>query len=76
MGRLVINNDDNDNKNYYEVLEITPEIEQQEMHSAYMQAKNAYSIDFVTDPADPTKTIAEKTYLFTYVPSISYNFKF
>jgi len=45
------------------------------IYNAYGQ-KNAYSIDFVEDPNDPTKTIAEKTYLFTYIPSISYNFKF
>jgi len=38
--------------------------------------KNAYTIDFEEDPNDPTKTVAIKTYLFTYIPSISYNFKF
>jgi hypothetical protein len=45
------------------------------IYNAYGR-KNAYTIDFVEDPNDPTKTIAEKTYLFTYIPSISYNFKF
>ena len=45
------------------------------IYNAYGQ-KNAFTIDFVEDPNDPTKTIAEKTYLFTYIPSISYNFKF
>ncbi len=45
------------------------------IYNAYGQ-KNAYTIDFIEDPNDPTKTIAEKTYLFTYIPSISYNFKF
>ena len=45
------------------------------LYNAYGQ-KNAYTIDFIKDPNDPTKTIAEKTYLFTYIPSISYNFKF
>lgn len=45
------------------------------LYNAYGQ-KNAYTIDFIEDPNDPTKTIAEKTYLFTYIPSISYNFKF
>ena len=45
------------------------------VYNAYGQ-KNAFTIDFVEDPNDPTKTIAEKTYLFTYIPSISYNFKF
>ncbi len=38
--------------------------------------KNAYTIEFEVDPKDPTKTQAVKTYLFTYIPSISYNFKF
>lgn len=45
------------------------------LYNAYGR-KNAYTIDFIEDPNDPTKTIAEKTYLFTYIPSISYNFKF
>ncbi|MCW5908284.1 MAG: TonB-dependent receptor [Chitinophagales bacterium] len=36
--------------------------------------KNAYSIDFKVD--DDGNTIAEKSYLFRVVPSISYNFKF
>ena len=38
--------------------------------------KNAYSIDFEQDTNDPDKTNAVKTYLFTYVPSVTYNFKF
>ena len=38
--------------------------------------KNAFSIDFEEDESDPTKTIAVKTYLFTYIPSINYSFKF
>jgi hypothetical protein len=38
--------------------------------------KNAYSIDFKVDEKDPTKINAVMTYLFTYVPSITYNFKF
>ncbi|MEN8122320.1 MAG: TonB-dependent receptor [Bacteroidota bacterium] len=45
------------------------------LYNAYGR-KNAYTIDFIEDPNDPAKTIAEKTYLFTYIPSISYNFKF
>lgn len=45
------------------------------IYNAYGR-KNAYTIDFVEDPNDPSKTIAEKTYLFTFMPSISYNFKF
>lgn len=38
--------------------------------------ENAYTINFVTDPKDPTRTVAEQTSLFRYVPSITYNFKF
>ena len=34
-------------KNYYEVLEVLPDIEQQDVHSAYIQAKNAYSMDSI-----------------------------
>ncbi|MCF8346559.1 MAG: hypothetical protein K9G38_05055, partial [Bacteroidales bacterium] len=45
------------------------------VYNAYGR-KNAFSIDFEEDPVDPSRTIAVKTYLFTYVPSISYTFKF
>lgn len=45
------------------------------VYNVYGQ-KNAFSIDFEQDKEDPTKTNAVKTYLFTYVPSITYNFKF
>ncbi len=38
--------------------------------------KNAYTIDFEQDQNDPTRTAAVKTYLFTYIPSITYSFKF
>ncbi len=38
--------------------------------------KNPFSIDFEQDENDPDKTNAVMTYLFTYVPSITYNFKF
>lgn len=38
--------------------------------------KNAYSIDFQQDSNNPSKTIAVKTYLFTFVPSVTYTFKF
>lgn len=37
---------------------------------------NAYSIEFKDDPNNPTKTIAEQTTLFRFVPSITWNFKF
>jgi hypothetical protein len=45
------------------------------VYNAYGQ-KNAYSIDFEVDKDDPTRTVAVKTYLFTYVPSVTYNFRF
>lgn len=45
------------------------------VYNAYGQ-KNPYSIDFEQDENDPSKTNAVMTYLFTYVPSITYNFKF
>lgn len=45
------------------------------MYNAYGR-KNVYTIDFEVDPNDATKTTAVMTYLFTFVPSISYNFKF
>lgn len=38
--------------------------------------KNAWAINFVDDPTTAYKTKAEMTYLFTFVPSITYNFKF
>lgn len=38
--------------------------------------KNAFTIDFEEDPRDPTKTRAVMTYLFTVMPSVTYNFRF
>ena len=38
--------------------------------------KNPFSIDFEQNEEDPSKTDAVMTYLFTFVPSITYNFKF
>lgn len=38
--------------------------------------KNPWSINFVNDEDKPGQTKAEMTYLFTYIPSITYNFKF
>lgn len=35
----------NDKKNYYEVLEISPEATLQDIHNAYVRSKNAYSED-------------------------------
>jgi hypothetical protein len=45
------------------------------IYNAYGRA-NAYQINFRESAEDPTKTEAVKTSLFTFVPSISYNFKF
>ncbi len=38
--------------------------------------KNAWSIFFEQDDKDPYKATAQKTYLFKFVPSVTYNFKF
>jgi len=38
--------------------------------------KNPYSIEFINDPADPRKTVAEQTSLFGMIPSVTWNFKF
>lgn len=38
--------------------------------------KNAYSIDFEQDENNPNQINAVMTYLFTFVPSVTYNFKF
>lgn len=45
------------------------------VYNAYGQ-KNPFSIDFEPDEDNPENINAVKTYLFTYVPSITYNFKF
>ena len=45
------------------------------LFNAYGRA-NAYQINFRQSNTDPNKTEAVKTSLFTFVPSISYNFKF
>jgi len=45
------------------------------IYNAYGRA-NAYQINFRESETDPTKTEAVQTSLFTFVPSISYNFKF
>ncbi len=45
------------------------------VYNAYGQ-KNPYMISFQQNENDPTKTEAVKTYLFTYIPSITYNFNF
>ncbi len=38
--------------------------------------KNTWAINFVQDPDDPNRTFAEKTYLFSVIPAITYNFSF
>jgi hypothetical protein len=45
------------------------------LYNAYGR-QNAYIIQFKDDPKDASKTIAEQTSLFRWVPSIAYNFKF
>jgi hypothetical protein len=45
------------------------------IYNAYGRA-NAYEITFRQSKTDPGKTEAVKTSLFTFVPSITYNFKF
>jgi len=45
------------------------------VYNAYAR-KNAWTINFVQDSEDPNITYAEKTYLFSIIPSISYNFHF
>lgn len=38
--------------------------------------KNAWAINFVGDKDNPGRTKAEMTYLFTFIPSVTYNIKF
>ena len=45
------------------------------LYNAYGR-KNPWYITFEQDDNNPNVMYAEKTYLFTYVPSITYNFKF
>lgn len=45
------------------------------VYNAYAR-KNIWTLNFVTDDNDPNIKYAEMTYLFSVVPSISYNFKF
>jgi hypothetical protein len=37
---------------------------------------NAWAINFVQDPANANVTYAEKTYLFSVIPALTYNVKF
>lgn len=45
------------------------------IYNAYNR-KNAWIINFQSDPIDPSITYAEMTYLFGIIPSFTYNFKF
>jgi len=45
------------------------------LYNAYGQ-KNTWAMNFVQDDQDPYKTVAEKTYLFSVIPSVTYNFTF
>jgi len=45
------------------------------VYNAYAR-KNAWSISFLEEENNPNQTYAEKTYLFSFLPSITYNFKF
>lgn len=38
--------------------------------------KNPYSIDFINDPNEPQRIVAEQTSLFGAIPSVTWNFKF
>ncbi len=44
------------------------------VYNAYNR-KNAWSINFETDPSDPYLTYAVKTYLFSVIPALTYNFR-
>lgn len=45
------------------------------LYNAYGR-HNAWTINFVEDESNPNVTKAEMTYLFSYIPSITYNFNF
>lgn len=45
------------------------------LYNAYGR-KNAWTISFRQDPENPQRTIAEKTYLFGVIPSVTFNFSF
>jgi len=45
------------------------------VYNAYAR-KNTWTINFVQDNENPNTTYAEKTYLFSLIPSITYNFTF
>ncbi|HPT14779.1 MAG TPA: TonB-dependent receptor [Bacteroidales bacterium] len=59
---------DKPGKNWHQELNLS-------VYNAYAR-KNAWSINFVQDKSDPNVTFAVKTYLFSVIPAITYNFNF
>jgi hypothetical protein len=45
------------------------------VYNAYNR-HNAWAIKFMPDEENPNRTVAQKMYLFSIVPSVTYNFKF
>ncbi len=45
------------------------------VYNAYAR-KNTWTLNFEQDSEDPNRTYAEKTYLFSIIPAITYNFSF
>jgi hypothetical protein len=45
------------------------------LYNAYNQ-HNPWMINFKQDEVNPSRTFAEKTYLFGVIPSVTFNFKF
>lgn len=45
------------------------------LYNAYGR-KNPWVINFVEDPTNPNESYAEMTYLFSFIPSVTFNFKF
>jgi hypothetical protein len=45
------------------------------IYNAYNR-HNSWSVNFLQDAADPNITYAEKTYLFSVIPALTYNLKF
>jgi hypothetical protein len=45
------------------------------LYNAYGR-KNAWTINFVQDEQNPQLTYAEKTYLFSVIPAVTFNFEF
>ncbi|WP_443937759.1 TonB-dependent receptor [Pedobacter sp. MW01-1-1] len=41
-----------------------------------LNRQNPYAIDFITDPNNPNKTVAQQISLFGIIPAVTWNFKF